>query len=108
MLLGCSRKLGSMVSKWVITYNLLITGVFLGGITPLLLTFDPNFRGHPSREPHGLEHNEHPRLEQSLQGKLDIPQFDQMADLVQTLQVTGIVDHDVLVVFFFVSETCGC
>ena len=38
------------------------------------------------------------RLEQSLQGKLDIPQFDQMADLVQTLQV----DHVVFFLFFFV------
>ena len=39
--LGCLRKLGSMVSKWVIspTYQ----WVFLGVYNPLILTIDPNF-----------------------------------------------------------------
>ena len=40
-LLECPRKLGSMVSKWVITY--LQKGVYWG-YNPLILTFDPNFQ----------------------------------------------------------------
>ena len=45
-LLGCPRKLGSMVSNWVIspTYKWGIPW----GYNPLILTFEPNFQGHPS------------------------------------------------------------
>ena len=32
-----------MVSKWVITYNLLISGV-CSGYNPLILTIDPKFQ----------------------------------------------------------------
>ena len=42
-LLGCPRKLGSKVRINGL-FHLLINGVFLGG-NPLILTFDPNFRG---------------------------------------------------------------
>ncbi len=41
-LLGCPRKLGPMVSKWVITYFYM--GVYWGYNNPLILTFDPNFQ----------------------------------------------------------------
>ena len=47
------------VSKWLVSYNPLINGVYWGynplingvywGYNPLILTFDPNFLGHPSR-----------------------------------------------------------
>ena len=36
-------KLGSLVSKWVISYNLLINGVYWS-YNPLIPTFDPNFQ----------------------------------------------------------------
>ena len=36
-----------MVSKWVITYSKM--GYILG-YNPLILTFDPNFLGHPSKQ----------------------------------------------------------
>ncbi len=44
-LLGCPRKLGSMVSK--LGKYLLIHGVYWG-YNPLILTLDPNFLGHPN------------------------------------------------------------
>ena len=46
---GCSRKLGLMVSNWVISPDLLVLkwGIHWG-YNPLILTFDPNFQGHPS------------------------------------------------------------
>ena len=37
-LLGCPGKLGSMVSKWVISYNLCLNRVYIG-VTTHLLTF---------------------------------------------------------------------
>ena len=40
-ILGCSRKLVNGL------YHLLINGVYWG-YNPLILTFDPNFMGHPS------------------------------------------------------------
>ena len=43
LILGCPRKLGSMVSKWVISPTE-TNGVFLEVINPLILTFDPNFQ----------------------------------------------------------------
>ena len=44
--LGCPRKLGSMLSKWVSspTYKWDI----LRSYNPLILTIDPNFLGHPT------------------------------------------------------------
>ena len=50
-LLGCPRKLGSMVSKWVISYNLLINGVFLGvkkPTDPITIDLITSVPGHPS------------------------------------------------------------
>ena len=37
-LLGCFKNLGSMVSKWVISYNLSFNRVYIG-VTTHLLTF---------------------------------------------------------------------
>ena len=46
-LLGCPRKLGSMVRINGL-FHLSINGVYWG-YNPLILTFDPNFLAHPSR-----------------------------------------------------------
>ena len=51
--LGYPRKLGSMVRKRVITYLQL---GYIGGYIPLILTFDPNFPGHPSMFLWGFDH----------------------------------------------------
>ena len=40
--------IGSMVGINGLFHLLLINGVFLGVITPLILTIDPNFLKHPS------------------------------------------------------------
>ena len=45
-MLGCPRKLGSMVSK--LGYNLNINGIY-SGYNPLILTFDPNFLSGTSK-----------------------------------------------------------
>ena len=45
--LGCLCKLGSMVSKWALTY-ILINGVY-SGYNPLILTIDPQFRPATSK-----------------------------------------------------------
>ena len=52
-------KLGSMVSKWVITY---LQMGYIGGITHLV-TIDPNFQPrHPSRSTHLKEHTRNSRV----------------------------------------------
>ena len=41
-----------MVSKWVTSSNLLMINGVYWGYNLLILTFDPNFLGHPSRDPY--------------------------------------------------------
>ena len=43
------RKLGSMVNKWVISPTYIFQWDILGWNNPLILTFDPNLLGHPSK-----------------------------------------------------------
>ena len=50
------RKLGSVVGKWVISPTY-INGVYWG-YNPPILTFDPNFLGHPNRRTSPKHSNE--------------------------------------------------
>ena len=56
-------KLGPMVSKWVISYNLLINVVYWGEKNPLILTIDPTFLSGTSK--HVLTGGSLPYLSQS-------------------------------------------